>query len=123
MHFHDYASMHSRRHRAGHVAAHIGMAILMGGVLVFGLGYLVMLLWNAVMPALLGVAHIGFWRSVGLLILARLLVGGFHHGGLGHRRFGHRGSWRQYEEWWREAGEQSYRDFSTNRTGGSVDEH
>jgi hypothetical protein len=99
------------------------MAILMGGVLVFGLGYLVMLLWNAVMPALLGVAHIGFWRSVGLLILARLLVGGFHHGGLGHRRFGHRGSWRQYEEWWREAGEQSYRDFSTNRTGGSVDEH
>jgi len=117
---HDFPSPH---HRASHVAAHIAMAILMGTALVLFFGSVVMYLWNAIMPALFSVGHLTFFRAIGLLILARILVGGFHRGGFGgHRRFGHRGglggdrgSWHQYEEWWREAGEQSYRNFSATR--------
>jgi len=92
------------------------MAILLGTALVLFFGYVVMYLWNAVMPPLLSVGHLTFWRSVGLLLLARILVGGFHRGGFGgHRRFGRHSSRGQYEDWWREVGEESYRDFSTNR--------
>lgn len=37
----------------------------------------VMLLWNALLPAIFGVASIGFLQALGLLILCRLLFGGF----------------------------------------------
>lgn len=117
MNFRDHSHLPSPRHRASRVIAHIGMAILLGAALVLVLGYAVMMLWNLVMPPLFPVGNITFWRSVGLLLLARILVGGFRHGSHGHRRFGHRDSPRQYEEWWHEVGQQSYRDFSaTNST-------
>lgn len=52
------------------------------------LGLVVMALWNGLVPSLFGLRPIGFWQAVGLLILSRLLFGGFHrHGGaLRHRR-------------------------------------
>jgi hypothetical protein len=106
------------RHSASHVASHICMALLIGAALIVVFGSAVMYLWNAVMPALLGVAHITFWHALALLLLARILVGGFHRGGFGHRfggRFGRHAAHRQYEDWWREVGEQSYRDFSATR--------
>jgi hypothetical protein len=116
MHFHDHATMPIPRHRASHVAFHVFMAVVLGGAFVLFFGYAVMFLWNAVMPALLGVGHLHFWKAVGLLLLARILVGGFHRGGFGgHRRFGRRSSFRQYEDWWREVGEQSFHDFSASR--------
>jgi hypothetical protein len=92
------------------------MAIVLGGALVLVFGYAVMSLWNAVMPALFSVGHLTFWRGVGLLLLARILVGGFHRGGFGgHRRFGRRASFQQYEDWWRDVGQQSFRDFSASK--------
>ena len=44
----------------------------------------VMLLWNAILPELLNVHPIGYWQAVGLLILCKILFGGFgprRHGG------------------------------------------
>jgi len=47
-------------------------------------GELVMHLWNWLMPALFGWHTIGFWQAFGLLILCRILFGGFGgHGGQG----------------------------------------
>jgi len=46
-------------------------------------GLAVMLLWNWLTPALFGWKAIGFLQAVGLLILSRILFGGFH------RRCGH----------------------------------
>lgn len=37
----------------------------------------VMLLWNALLPTIFGVPSIGFLQALGLLILCRLLFGGF----------------------------------------------
>jgi hypothetical protein len=48
----------------------VGLAI----VAVFGV--VVMLLWNALVPDIFGLAAIGFWQALGLLALARLLFGG-----------------------------------------------
>jgi hypothetical protein len=38
----------------------------------------VMLLWNWLVPAIFGLHAIHFGQALGLLVLARLLVGGFH---------------------------------------------
>ncbi len=40
--------------------------------------WVTMLLWNALLPAILSVSSITFWQAAGLLILARLLFGGMH---------------------------------------------
>jgi hypothetical protein len=40
-------------------------------------GEVVMQLWNWLLPALFGWKPIGFWQALGLLVLCRILVGGF----------------------------------------------
>jgi hypothetical protein len=47
-------------------------------------GYLVMTLWNWLMPALFGSRLISFGQAVGLLVLSRIFFGGFR-GGPGRR--------------------------------------
>jgi len=51
-------------------------------------GFVVMHLWNFLMPALFGFQLITFWQSLGLMILGRLLFGGFRPrpGGMPWRR-------------------------------------
>lgn len=52
-----------------------------------------MLLWNALIPSIIGWSTINYWQSAGLLILCRLLFGGmgrhFHHRKFHHH---HKGS-------------------------------
>ena len=65
----------------------VGIAA-MGILAVAVLGYVVMGLWNGLMPPIFGLKAIHFWQAVGLLVLGRLLFGGFHrgHGHGFHRR-------------------------------------
>ena len=60
--------------------------------LVAGLSFVVMSLWNALIPSLFALPAIGFWQAAGLLVLCRILFGGFR----GHGRYGwrHR-AWRE----------------------------
>jgi Ca2+/H+ antiporter, TMEM165/GDT1 family len=51
--------------------------LFFGGLAALAVGGVVMLLWNAVLPSLVGVKEIGYWQSVGLLILCRILFGSF----------------------------------------------
>jgi hypothetical protein len=37
----------------------------------------VMYLWNLLLPEIIGIASINYWQSAGLIILSRLLFGGF----------------------------------------------
>jgi hypothetical protein len=73
-----------RRNRVGKVLTVIAFATLFA--IVFG--YVVMQLWNWLMPGLFGLHMIGFWQAVGLLVLSKILFGGFHgrHGGHGNWR-------------------------------------
>ena len=52
------------------------IAILVGG----GLALLVMLIWNAILPEVAGAKEINFWQAMGLLILSKILFGGFRMG-------------------------------------------
>ncbi|MPR35297.1 hypothetical protein [Salmonirosea aquatica] len=50
------------------------------------LAWVVMLLWNAILTPVLLVKPIGFWQAGGLLILCRILFGGFGRAGWGRPR-------------------------------------
>ena len=43
-------------------------------------GYVVMGLWNWLMPSLFGWHHITYWQAVGVVFLSKILFGGFRHG-------------------------------------------
>jgi len=58
-------------------------------------GFIIMSLWNWLVPAVLGGHAITFWQGLGLLILSRILVGGVG-GGHGDNRRGRR---RMAEQW------------------------
>ena len=51
-------------------------------------GFVAMHLWNFLMPAIFGLRLITFWQAVGLMVLGRLLFGGFRPrpGGMPWRR-------------------------------------
>lgn len=53
------------------------------------LGWVVMLLWNAILVPVLGVGIITFWQAIGLFVLSKILFGGFH-GGKHHK-------WKHYQ--------------------------
>jgi hypothetical protein len=40
--------------------------------------FVVMWLWNRLMPAIFSLHAISFWQALGLLVLSRILFGGFH---------------------------------------------
>lgn len=49
---------------------------------------IVMLLWNALIPSIIGWTSINYWQAAGLMILSRFLLGGFGRFGK-FGRFGH----------------------------------
>jgi len=60
------------------------------------LSFVVMELWNALVPALFGGPIVQFWQAAGLLILSRILFGGLR-GGVrrGWRHHGWRERWER----------------------------
>lgn len=85
------------------LAAVVGFAAL-----AFAIAWITMLLWNWLVPTLFGGPAIDYFEAAGLMILGRLLVGGFkggrghcgcHHG---HGRWGHHGKHGYWKRRWEE---------------------
>lgn len=48
-------------------------------------GWVVMLLWNWLLPSLfIGAQPVGYWQALGILLLSKILFGGFRCGRHGH---------------------------------------
>ena len=90
------------------------------------LGYGLMYLWNWLMPDIFGLTTVTYWQAVGILVLSKLLFGGFGgHGGKKHngRRRGNCrkreqqsfrgdfGRWQHYDKFWQEEGEKAYLSY------------
>ena len=77
------------------------------------LGLVVEHLWNWLMPAIFGLRTIGYWQAVGLLLLSKILLGGFHkHGGGGGRH------WRaKMEEKWAQMSPEEREKFRAGMKG------
>lgn len=94
-----------------------GLAIL--------LGFVIMWLWNWLMPDIFGLPSLTFWQAVGLFILSKILLGGFG-GGSGSKHKEHSNSchsndkrkkksdfskWEHYDKFWQEKGESQYTEY------------
>jgi len=67
------------------------------------LGFIVMYLWNLILPEVTHAGRLNFWQALGLLVLCRLLFGNFNKGGGGHNRFrekamGMRSKWQSMND-------------------------
>ena len=71
--------------------------VLMAVLFIAVLGFVVMRLWNWLMPGLFGLHPIHVWQGVGLLVLSKILFGGFRGrpGGHLHWRQRMRERWEQ----------------------------
>ena len=58
-----------------------GLMVLLA---VAGFSAITMLLWNALLPDIVGISSINFWQALGLLALSRILFGGVGAGAMGH---------------------------------------
>ena len=72
--------MYWRNARTGWRMRCVGMSLwVLGGIAVLTL--FVMELWNSLIPNLFaGVAPVGYWQALGLLVLCRILFGGLRGG-------------------------------------------
>ena len=79
-----------RRNRFARAARFILFAVAAA----LALSFVVMSLWNWLMPPLFGLHLIGFWQALGLLAISKVLFGGF-------RRWGGGMQWRgrMMERW------------------------
>lgn len=50
-------------------------------LLLFALPFVIMSLWNAILPEIAQVSTITYWQALGLFILSRIFFGGFRCGG------------------------------------------
>lgn len=113
---------------AGMTLFGIFMAVLFA--LVFGL--IVKWLWNWLMPALFGLGVITFWQAFGIVLLAKLLFGGFGFHNRHHTdhsihsnlsdfvhgekktsvfRHGNGKNWKLFRHYWEEEGRRSFEDY------------
>lgn len=71
--------------------------VFLGGV--FLLSAAVMLLWNAILPDVTGVHAVTYWQAMGILVLSKILFGGFR-GMHNHRRHHHHHLGKDLREKW-----------------------
>ena len=81
----------------GRWAAKIVKVALLVALALGVLSFTVMSLWNWLVPHLFAGMQIDFWEALGLLVLSRILFGGFR--GPGGRHFGGWRHHRMHERW------------------------
>lgn len=106
----------------------IGILSALSFVAIFAIA--VNLLWNWLMPDLFGIKTITYLQAIGLVLLTRFLVGGWHHG---HRDRGYsrihsyfnrkdapfsRGLYHRrdaFREFWNKEGREAFKSYMENR--------
>ncbi len=107
--------------------------IIFGAIFITGLailfGFVIMWLWNWLMPEIFGLTTLTFWQAVGLIIFAKLIFGGFG-GGSSSKKSSKRSDkeckkdsktdfskWKYYDKFWKEEGDAYYRQYVERQTG------
>jgi len=85
-----------KQYKIRRAAKFLGYGLLFVGLATL-VGFIVMTLWNNLLPDILGVKSITFWQALGLLVLTRILFGG--HGGPGGGSRKQRWKQRMAERW------------------------
>ena len=104
----------------------IAAMIIFGGAAIVGLailfGFIIMWLWNGLLPELFGLPVITYWQGVGLFILAKILFGGMGCGGSSSsskscedgkkkKKDNDFSKWEHYDKFWQEEGNDAYEKY------------
>lgn len=94
------------------------------GVTMFGFifGYIIMWLWNQLMPEIFGLTTISYWQGIGLFVLARILLGSF--GSDNSNKSGNivtkksvkptvDPDWERYNAWWEKEGKAAFDAYTS----------
>jgi hypothetical protein len=89
-------------HKFFKVSGMVFIGIVTAIAFAFVFGYVVELLWNWLMPEIFGLKTITYWQGFGIVILCKIIFGGFgqfhkhHHG----RHFDeHHRPWRKFKQY------------------------
>lgn len=106
------------------------LAIIGGSALAILFGFVIMWLWNALMPDIFGLGTITYWQGIGLFILAKILCGVGGGGGSKHKNSNGKyrscskqekkndmSKWELYDKFWEEEGDSAYQDFIKRNNG------
>ncbi len=90
-------------------------------------GFVIMWLWNWLMPEIFGLTTLTYWQAVGVFILAKILLGGF--GGDSSKKSSKKqkhkckkdsnsdfSKWKYYDKFWEEEGDAYYRQYVERQT-------
>ena len=114
-----------RRKSPGEIAGWILLGIIAVVGLAILFGYIIMWLWNWLMPDLFGLSTINYWQAVGIFILSKILLGGCGGGGGKESSKGSKSGckkgdkndfskWKYYDKFWTEQGDQAYKEYVKN---------
>jgi hypothetical protein len=92
-----------------------GILAFLAVVALFGLA--AMFLWNALLPDIFGLPEINYWQAAGMLLLARIVFGGYGEIGRGMKR-GFHGRKNPLLDRWHSMSEEERNAF-IKRHGGS----
>jgi hypothetical protein len=95
----------------------VGAAAIVGLAILFG--FIIMWLWNWLMPDLFGLTTLTYWQAVGLFILFKILIGGCGSGGSSKKSKECKddskktdfSKWKHYDKFWKEEGDELYKDY------------
>ena len=110
------------------IVSRVIFGIIAAGVFALVFGFLVMTLWNWLMPLILSLPEITYWQAFGIVILVKLIFGALGRGGnYWHDKHGFRHEWepepegetrdrwRLYRDYWKSEGKKSFDDYMKRR--------
>ena len=129
----NYIKHKMRGKSAGEIAGWVILAIVAGTGLAILFGFVIMWLWNWLMPMIFGLTVLSYWQAVGIFILAKILFGGHGGGSKSHSKSNRSKSckkkegnkefskWKDYDKYWNEEGEQAYEAYVKRNSEDSDD--
>lgn len=88
----------TKRYKVFHIVGHVMVGVIFAVVFALAFAILVKFIWNSVMPQLFNFKTITFWQAFGIIILAKLLFGGF--GSRSHDQWKKNGTSRNWHKPW-----------------------
>jgi hypothetical protein len=115
------------------IAGMVVLGIVGAAIFALAFGWLVMILWNWLMPVIFHLGVLSYWQAFGVVILAKLIFGGIGGRGPGGGKYKHHGrgnpwkgnpwegrhgtdQWHLYREYWEQEGRESFEKFVKSKT-------
>ncbi|WP_411031870.1 hypothetical protein [Spongiimicrobium sp. 3-5] len=106
----------------GEIAGLIILGVIGIAALAILFGFVIMWLWNWLMPLIFGLPVLTYWQAVGIYILFKILLGGIGDGKSSSSSKHSKSpckkdkksdfsKWKHYDKFWKEEGDKAYKEY------------